>query len=294
MKTIFITFLLSLSGTFMASENQKELTLGLFADCQYSDYETKGIRFYKKSLSKLNDCITEFNTNKKIDFIVSLGDIIDKDFSSFDKINETLYQSIKPVYHVLGNHDFSVEEDKKSAITSKLKMGKNYYTLEKNNWRFIFLDGNEVSLFSGDSNILPKAEKILANLKKQKKPNACNYNGGIGKKQLIWLEEQINQASKKNQLVTIFCHYPIFPLEGHCLWNSEDVLELISGHNCVKAWINGHNHKGNYTFHNNIHFLNLKGMIDTETKNSFATASFKKKKIIIKGFGREESRVLKF
>jgi hypothetical protein len=56
--------------------------------------------------------------------------------------------------------------------------------------------------------------------------------------------------------------------------------------------MNGHNHRGNYAFQNGIHFVNLKGMVETETENAFSIISFSDKQIEIKGFGREESRNL--
>ena len=57
--------------------------------------------------------------------------------------------------------------------------------------------------------------------------------------------------------------------------------------------MNGHNHAGNYTTQNGIHFVNLKGMVETETENAFSIISFTDKQIEIKGFGREENRILK-
>jgi len=58
-------------------------------------------------------------------------------------------------------------------------------------------------------------------------------------------------------------------------------------------YLNGHNHAGNYVFQNGIHFVNMKGMVETEKENAFSVISFSNEKIEIKGFGREESRILK-
>ena len=55
-------------------------------------------------------------------------------------------------------------------------------------------------------------------------------------------------------------------------------------------YLNGHNHAGNYVFQNGIHFVNMKGMVETETENSFSVVTFSNEKIEIEGFGREESR----
>jgi predicted phosphodiesterase len=82
------------------------------------------------------------------------------------------------------------------------------------------------------------------------------------------------------------------PFEAHALWNSEEVLSVLSKFENVKLYLNGHNHAGNYAFQNGIHFVNLKGMVETETENAFSIISFSDKQIEIKGFGREESRIL--
>ena len=58
--------------------------------------------------------------------------------------------------------------------------------------------------------------------------------------------------------------------------------------------MNGHNHAGNYAFQHGIHFVNLKGMIETETENAFSVLTFLDEKIEIQGFGREKSRELFF
>lgn len=52
------------------------------------------------------------------------------------------------------------------------------------------------------------------------------YNGGVGVRQLAWLEEQLAQASRAGQRVVGFSHVPIHPAEPSAhtlLWNYEDV-----------------------------------------------------------------------
>jgi hypothetical protein len=62
-----------------------QIKIGVFADCQYCDCETAGSRFYRNSPAKLEECINKFNSVEDIDFIIGLGDLIDRDFSSFDR-----------------------------------------------------------------------------------------------------------------------------------------------------------------------------------------------------------------
>lgn len=52
------------------------------------------------------------------------------------------------------------------------------------------------------------------------------YNGGVSAKQLLWLEDQLAEASRAGQRVISFGHVPIHPAEpssNTLLWNYEDV-----------------------------------------------------------------------
>ena len=62
----------------------------------------------------------------------------------------------------------------------------------------------------------------------------------------------------------------------------------------IIAWFNGHNHAGNYGNFNMIHFVTIKGMVETETNNSFALVEVYRNKIWIKGYGREKSQILAY
>ncbi|MNL60742.1 hypothetical protein D3C87_1845810 [compost metagenome] len=42
----------------------------------------------------------------------------------------------------------------------------------------------------------------------------------------------------------------------------------------------------------NTHFVNFKGMVDTPDQNTFAIADVFADRIVIRGFGREDDRVL--
>jgi predicted phosphodiesterase len=270
-----------------------QVQFGVFADCQYCDCETSGNRFYRNSKTKLDECIRQFNQNKNISFVVGLGDLIDRDFASFDTINTVLAMSEKEVFQVIGNHDLAVQKEFLEKVPEKLNLTQTWYSFAKKEWLFVFLDGNEITFNSNNPAIVRQAEEITQQLKKENKPNYHEWNGGIGTSQLIWLEKQLQQAETKKMKVILFCHYPLLPLEAHTLWNSEEVLTLLQKYSCVKLWLNGHNHAGNYAFQHGIHFVNLKGMVETENHNTFAEVDLTDKKITITAFGLEENRILK-
>lgn len=287
-----IGFLLIIMNFTITSFSQ--IKIGVFADCQYCDCETAGTRFYRNSLEKLNDCINLYNRDKELAFVVGLGDLIDRDFSSFDSVNTILSKSKHEVFHVIGNHDLSVEKTQIEDVPGKLNLNKTWYSVTKKGWRFIFLNGNDITFHSNNKETVKEAEKITEKLKTIGKPNFHEWNGGIGSAQMNWLEAELQDATNRNQKAAVFCHYPLLPFEAHALWNSEEVLAVLWKFSCVKLYANGHNHAGNFAFENGIHFVNLKGMVETENENAFSVISLSDEKIEIEGFGREESKSFLF
>lgn len=277
---------------FFPKNADAQVKFGVFADCQYCDCETRNNRFYQNSAQKLENAVIQFNTNHELEFIVNLGDLIDRNIESFNPVNNVLEKSEKQVFHVIGNHDLEVGRENLEQVREKLGMQALFYVVEKENWVFIFLNGNDISFLSSNPETIEQAESITKKLKAEEKPNHHPWNGGIGSRQLSWLNSQLKEAENEGKKVALFCHYPLLPLESHTLWNSNEVLAILEKYNCVKLWMNGHNHSGNYAFHNGIHFVNLKGMVETETQNAFAEVTLSEKLIEIKGFGSEESREL--
>ena len=291
-RTFIIVFALIVNLMNIHYKSEAQVKIGVFADCQYCNYETAGSRFYRNSLSKLENCINEFNQIEDIEFVVGLGDLIDRDFASFDKVNTILSKSKKPVFQVIGNHDLEVEKEDLDKVPSKLNLAETWYSFTKNDWYFIFLNGNDITFHSNNPEIVQQAAEITDKLKKEGKPNLHTWNGGIGQNQLKWLENELQNSKTKNLKVAVFCHYPLLPFEAHALWNSEEVLTILTQYNGVKLYLNGHNHAGNYVFQKGIHFVNLKGMVETEKENAFSVINFTDKQIEIVGFGREGSRIL--
>ena len=276
------------------TENAKKdsLTFGLFTDCQYCACEPSGTRFYDRSPGKLIACIDEFNKESP-EFIVQTGDLIDRDFVSYDTLLAILRNAKAPVHHVLGNHDFNVADSLKARVPGKLSMPARYYSFTKGNWRFVALDGDDVSLYGGASaSKIKEAEKLLDQMKSQGKPNAMEWNGAVGEEQMKWLSGLLDQSEKAGEKVIVFCHFPIYPENVHNLLNDGEVLDVVLNHQCVKAWINGHNHEGSYHEKEGLHFINFKGMVETPDSNAFALVKLTPDSLIIDGYGREPDRKL--
>ena len=261
---------------------------GAVADCQYCS-KTSLLRKYNLSPKKLTECVEQYN---KLDlaFVVHLGDFIDRDFESFNVVSPIFAKLKAPRYHVLGNHDFSVADDKKELVPKRMGLKSRYYEFTHKGWRFIVLDGNDVSLYA-----YPKDDprtKAATAFHRRLKAGTPTWNGGVGGKQLVWLKGRLAVAAKAGERGILFCHFPVHPENIHNLWNHEAVTSLLAEYSCVAAYLNGHNHAGNYGEKSGIHYLTIKGMVDT-LKNSYGVVEVYEDRLVLKGFGRQEDREMK-
>ena len=270
-------------------ETSGQVTLGIIADCQYADIPTAGVRNYSISDQKLKKCVEDFNA-LALDHVFHLGDFIDQQEESFDVVLPIVQSLNSSFTLVLGNHDFSVSDEFKARVPDIMGLKDRYFSFNIQQWRFIVLDGNDVSLYAWpqESNRHLDAKKIHETLYKKQ----ATYNGAIGKNQMNWLNNELEQAQAASESVILLCHFPVLPSDPHVLWNSQEILELISDYSCVKAWLNGHNHAGDYAEYKGIHFVTFKGMVDTK-ENSYATISLGEGEMVVNGFGREENHLLK-
>lgn len=283
---------MNLPVTNTSGQAQRPLmSFGLVADAQYSRAEPAGTRFYNKSKIKLAEAYDFFRADS-VDFIINLGDLIDKDFESFAPMLGIIEASGLKTWHVDGNHDYAVAGNQKRKLPVATRKG--YYSFVKGDFRLIFLNGNEVSTYgSGTTHEIKLAEEYLQSLKNAGAINAMEWNGGMGTAQIGWLKKELDEAKLKKQRALIFCHFPVYPENVHNLFNYKEVLQLLESYDNVIAWFNGHNHAGNYGNFHMIHFITLRGMVETES-NSFSVVEVYKNKLWIRGFGREKDQILAY
>ncbi len=271
---------------------EKLFSFGIIADPQYADAETSGSRYYRNSLSKLNECVDELN-NQELSFTIQLGDLIDHDYSSFDSILPILNKLNEPVYNVIGNHDFSVDEKFRKKVRGRLNNDRGYFSYSIDDFVFIVLDGTDISTFGTKQDIrqyrLGKGKCVDLN-----ESDSYAWNGSIGNKQLKWLEKNLKKANQNKKKVILFCHYPLLSDEVHQLQNSKKVLSLINNYECVVAWISGHNHAGGYTKTANFHHLIIKGMVETMSESSFGVMDIYTNKLVLNGYDNQEDLILEF
>ncbi len=270
--------------------NAADFAFGVIADCQYCDAPTAGNRHYALSPRKLEHCVSHLNT-MDLAYAIHLGDFIDRDFESFAVVKPIYNQLQCAKYHVLGNHDFSVADEKKAGVRAELGMPANYYDFVVKGWRFIVLDGNDISFhaYTKESDKYRDAEAYYKN----RGITAPKWNGAIGTKQLQWLDEVLTRATEAGENAVLYCHFPVFPEDVHNLWNAKEVIETIKAHACVKAYVNGHNHAGNYGLCDGVHYLTMKGMVDSK-QTAYAAIHVFDDRLEVVGYGREKDRTLIF
>lgn len=275
--------------------NKEGFEIGLVADAQYADVEPKGTRYYRTAVGRLREAVEHFN-GRELAFCVHLGDLIDREWKSFEEISKPLAASRQRWHQLLGNHDFEVLDELKGRVPERLGMAWRYGAFDHGAFRFVVLDTNDVSVYAHPAGSAERAaaEKELARLQAAKARQAKPWNGGIGPKQLAWFERTCAEAREKRLKVIVLAHHPVYPENDHNLWNAAEVLAVIDRHRHVVAWLNGHNHAGAFGERDGVSFVTLRGMVETVNTTAFATAQVLPDRIVLTGHGREPSRELKF
>jgi manganese-dependent ADP-ribose/CDP-alcohol diphosphatase len=185
------------SGT---EQNQEPFfSFGIIADVQYCDCDPEGTRFYRNSIPKLRNAVNSLRQDSA-DFLVNLGDLIDRDYNSFKPILDIIDSSGMKTYHCTGNHDYSVENRFKRRLPVPLTSKNGYFSFVHKNFRFIFLNGNELSTYaSSGKSAIKQAQNYIIALKNEGSINAIDWNGGVSPEQLSWLDRQLEEATRNNE-----------------------------------------------------------------------------------------------
>ncbi len=280
---------------FTPCQDSVIIRIGLISDPQYCDCDPSGTRVYRETLKKLPAAIDTLN-KYQMDFVMNLGDMIDRYYESYDSISDLYEELTMPYYNLLGNHEFGeIPDSLKDSILTRYGMPDYYYHFIYKNWRFLVLDGTELTAYSRSLHpgLAEEGDSLFQVV--QDSINHYTWNGGIGRVQRVWITDQIQNAYREGQHVILFCHFPVFPDSVDLnLWNDDEIVRLIEDHPNVMAFISGHNHPGNYGFKNGIHYVNQAAMFDTYEHNSFSILEIHPDRFEFKGFGLNPDRTLHY
>eukprot|EP01025_Chloroclados_australasicus_P014353 TRINITY_DN16719_c2_g1_i2.p2 TRINITY_DN16719_c2_g1~~TRINITY_DN16719_c2_g1_i2.p2 ORF type:complete len:320 (-),score=18.40 TRINITY_DN16719_c2_g1_i2:1016-1975(-) len=286
-------------GPVLPSQSSQRLhRVGLISDVQYADaddaFSFVGVeRHYRHSLQALRRAMELWNENQ-VDLGINLGDTIDgksKDVDSNAALKDVLAQFSLfdgRVYHVIGNHclyNFGREILHQRLNIQGAQKGKSYYSVELCDlWRLIVVDGFDVSSIGWpkDHPHTKLANQILDTMNPNE--DKCDaqglsgtdqrfvaFGGGIGPAQLEWLQQELQLAKQIGQKVLIFGHipfiyYPEFPV--CCLWNYEEVLEILHETDVVVATFAGHVHNNTIRMDSQgIYHITIASVLETQPGN---------------------------
>ena len=239
------------------------------------------------------------------------------------------------LWHVRGNHEFYIA--KNSVLKELLPLPKcpstlappeypdpdltYYYFQPIPGWRFIFLDGYDVSLAREAGH--PAREEALRLLQANNPGNPCAwgqgrgdffagvtgpaqrwvpFNGGLGGKQLEWLSGVLKNCRQQGERAFVFSHILLFPDASGpspawpcLLFNYPQVLALLGEYkDVVKAVFSGHLHSGAFGLDDaGIAHISLPSPL-THRNGAFAVASLFDDRLEICGSGAAESHCVKF
>jgi hypothetical protein len=281
------------TAPYLLKAAEPVLRIGLVADAQYADADPSLNRYYRDSIRRLGAAVQHFN-GLPLACCVHLGDLIDRDWTSFDAIFKPFRASRHRFHQILGNHDFDVVDAFKPHVPRRLGLERRYSCFDGAGFRFVILDTTENSTYAHAAGS-PEHKAALAELERlqaENRPQAQPWNSGIGAAQLAWFDATCRGAGEAGLRVIVLAHHPVLPESGYTLWNNQAVLEIIDRHPHIVGWFNGHHHAGAYADRNGVFFLTLHGMVDTPDTSAYAVACFHPDRIELTGHGREPSREL--
>ncbi|XP_021749831.1 manganese-dependent ADP-ribose/CDP-alcohol diphosphatase-like [Chenopodium quinoa] len=264
-------------GLITAQGKQPLFSFGIISDVQYADIPDGrsflGVpRYYRHSVLVLERAVQNWNRLQHLSFAVNFGDIVDGFCPKDQSLNAVKMVASKfeefngPVYHMIGNH--CLYNLSRETLLPLLKIPSHdcsaYYDFSPtHDYRLVVLDGYDISVIGWPEDH-PKSMEAVSILK-EKNPNLDKnspvglnglerrflmFNGAIGREQLEWLDQVLQNATDLKQKVIICCHLPLDPgatTPEAILWNYNEVMDVIHKYKCVKVCFGGHEHRGGYS-----------------------------------------------
>jgi len=255
------------------------ITIGMITDVHYADKETAGTRYYRESLAKVEQAISEFNSVKP-DFVIELGDYVDAgeslaaETAYLERIEREYEKFDGERHYVLGNHDLATFS--KEQFITGCGARKNYYSFDKGNFHFVVLDAcyNEdesdynAGNFDWKESYIPDAEQE-------------------------WLQTDLEVTKKKT---IVFVHQRLDDDNASTgVKNAPPVREILEQSGKVLAVFQGHHHSGGYDNINGIHYCTLQALVEQSglENNSYSVVQiWLDGSIDIKGFGKQKNQEL--
>jgi len=127
------------------------------------------------------------------------------------------------------------------------------------------------------------------------------FNGAVGKPQMEWLRDTLEEAKANKEKVILLSHQPIYPDSSNavCLvWNFQEILTLLRAYPCtVIASFAGHAHKGGYKRceESGIHFRVFEAALESpDPIKTYGLVDVYHDRLEVRGMGDCKSAVYNF
>lgn len=250
------------------------LKVGLVTDLHYADKPKAGSRYYRESLSKLEEATAHFQ-KERVNFVVELGDFIDaapevETELGYLKTINSQFQKIKAERHyVLGNH--CVETLTKEEFLGEVGQERSFYSFDRDGFHFVVLDA------CFNKNGTPYGRRT------------SDWRVAfIPPEQLEWLHADLKETENRT---IVFAHQRLDVDNHYAPVNVADVRRVLEQSGKVSAVFQGHSHKNDYKDLNGIHYCTHVAMIEGTgpAKNAYSVLHlFPNGEIKLEGFREQK------
>ncbi len=232
---------------------------GVITDVHHTNKPDTAERKYSAAPAKTAYFVKTMH-REKADFIIELGDFIDKVVKHKDPLEnlnevESVFSAFKgPRYHVLGNHEFAdIERDVLVPLlfNTEVPPGKTYYSFDRNGIHGIVLDADYTAADPHRPYDLQNPDHPFWNWKES----------WIPQKELEWLASDL---ASSNLPTVVFTHQVLHrdtTGDDYTIRNADVVRGLLEADGQVLAVFSGHDHRGEIAFRGGIHYFVLEGNV---------------------------------
>lgn len=238
------------------------IQFGVITDSHHCNQPDSTTRFYSAALPKAQQFVNTMNAANAA-FAIELGDFVDRLTGNKDPLVnlseiENIYTSFNgPHYHVLGNHEFDNlrrNELLYNVTNTGIPQGQTYYSFDINGVHCVVLDADyTVAPPHRPFDMLGPGE------------NWWNWKDAwIPQEELDWLAADLAASSLPT---FVFSHQLLnrVDTEDHTVKNASVVRAMLEADGDVLAAFAGHDHAGDYSLMNGVHYFVLEANVGAGT-----------------------------
>jgi len=258
---------------------RQPVRFGLFTDVHHADKPELGTRYYRESLSKLEEGLAAFRKSR-MEFVVCLGDLVDA-AKTAELERSLVAQAMRliggtqiPAHFVVGNH--CVQTLSKQQFLAEAKQKSSYYSFTIRGTHFVVLDAcyrkDGVSYDAGNFDCkdteIPLGERAL-------------------------LEKDLASATGP---VVVFVHQRLDVEDVHAVASAREVRRVFEGCGKVAAVFQGHSHQNDYREINGIHYCTMRAVIEGSgaANNGYSVVTVEQDGgVVVEGFRAQRGYALR-